>query len=162
MGKFSGVGDVTKKKGGTLMKLPQGKAAKIQPERASKIMLQKNAESQKLFVSKAPSLVDQEGNVCDKKRLCSECNLKKPKKDFSDRAWINALRGTGLCLKCTKAKQSIICYICGTTDNTCFSDAAWLHRNDTNQNVRCNECSHPVCSVPACTTCKRCRHLYRA
>ncbi len=25
------------------------------------------------------------------------------------------------------------------------------------RNIRCNECSHPVCSVPDCTTCKSCR-----
>ena len=162
MGKSSGAGDVPKKKGGTLKKLPQGKAAKTQPQCASKITPKNNAKLQKLLVSKAVSLADQEGNACDSKRRCSECNLEKKNKDFSDHSWKNALRGTGLCLKCTKAKQSITCYICGTTDNTCFSDSARVHKNDTRRNVRCNECSHPVCSVPGCTTCKSCRHLYRA
>ena len=101
-------------------------------------------------------------SACDQKRRCSECNLEKPKKDFSDRSWKNALRGTGLCLKCTKTKQSITCYICGTTDNTCFSDSGRKNKINTGRNVRCNECSHPECSVPGCTTCKSCRHLYRA
>jgi len=57
MGKASGAGDVVKKKGNTLKKPPQGKAAKSSPKCASKAMHQKNAKPSKVsLMSQAASI----------------------------------------------------------------------------------------------------------
>jgi len=57
------------------------------------------------------------------------------------------------------AKCFITCSICGTKDVGAFSKSYIKHKVDLPYNIRCNECCHPACTNPDCSTCKSCRDI---
>ena len=64
------------------------------------------------------------------------------------------------CFTCSELNKLLICIICKRTDlDVTFPKSAKKHKTDTTRNVRCVDCSHPVCSVHGCTTCKTCRRM---
>ena len=110
--------------------------------------------------------------ILDTKWTCGVCGKEKEGREFLEKQdrpnWSNAILLRVLapgpfrrCVDCDPTcKSSIICYVCRKgPDRAQFSNSAWHHKADKDQNVRCYDCNHPVCSVPGCVTCKSCRDV---
>ena len=98
--------------------------------------------------------------ACPTCKVCRDAECKSPGSCGKELVTLNPFtlpkteedRKTFLCLACLP----IPCTLCGPRPRVAFIESAVRHLKVGRQ-VRCIDCSHPLCSAPGCTTCRRCR-----